>query len=1093
MPSVEKQRERLIGLLKELFQLDQPDLDFGFHKIMHAKADHVTEFLEKDLLSIIKDAFGDADVQKTEEARLAYEVAIKQAKEFGAPNPETTEPVKKAKAVYETEKDSGTSESEVYDHLYRFFERYYDNGDFMSRRYYARETDGKAAAYSVPYDGREVYLHWANRDQYYIKTSEYLNNFTFDPTKAPEYEAHHGKIDDTKSVNVHCQIVDATEGEHNNVKASDNEERYFIIHAEEPVRLKNGELVVQFKFRSDPEKTGQENTWRKKRLEEAIQKVKESLASLEGGDPFQKALMDTPAPTEKEPKRTLLAKYLMQYTASNTMDYFIHKDLGGFLRRELDFYIKNEIMRLDDIESADAPRVELYLAKIKVLRKIAHNLIDFLAQLEEFQKKLWLKKKFVLETNYCITLDRIPESFYEEISASERQREEWIRLFAIDVIEKDLHNPGYSNPLTVEFLKGNPFLVLDTALFNVSFKDRLLAEIQDLDEKTDGLLIHSENFQALNLLQERNRKQLKCVYIDPPYNAQSSEILYKNTYKHSSWLSLIQDRVRASFPLLSDTFVYITAIDEVENFRLGLMFEELYSGCEDACISIVHNPTGQQGNNFSFTHEFAHFVFPKNRNCIGLEDRNDKTRELSPDIRPLRNVSSGKNHLRESAANCFYPIYIKDGEICGFGDNCDTKFHPESINIVKDNGIIEVYPIDPQNVESKWVFARNTVESILDELSAEYNSKKKAWDIIRKKSRFRYKSLWEDKRYSANSWGSVVLNAMIPNSSFTYPKSIYTVRDCIDAGLNNSREGTVLDYFAGSGTTGHAIINLNREDEGKRKYILVEMGNYFDEVTKPRIQKAVYSKDWKDGKPVSKEGISHAFKYIRLESYEDATNNLEFQNDLEREKALEGNSEFRKEYMLRYWLKMETKGSPSLLNIKQFSDPTAYTLRVKKPGSDEYAEKAVDLIETFNWLIGLHVDHIDVPRTYSAKFKREEDPELPEDQTTRLVLNGRMEEKPDEKWWFRKVEGRVCRTPGDKNNMDRVLVIWRKLTGNLEEDNLMLDEWFKKYRLSTQDMEFDFIYVNCSNNLPNLRRDDENWKVRLTEETFHQTMWDMEE
>ena len=123
--------------------------------------------------------------------------------------------------------------------------------------------------------------------------------------------------------------------------------------------------------------------------------MKESLASLEGGDPFQKALIDTLAPTEKEPKRTLLAKYLMQYIDKNTMDYFIHKDLGGFLRRELDFYIKNEIMRLDDIESADASRVELYLEKIKVLRKIAHHLIDFLAQLEEFQKKLWLKKNLI--------------------------------------------------------------------------------------------------------------------------------------------------------------------------------------------------------------------------------------------------------------------------------------------------------------------------------------------------------------------------------------------------------------------------------------------------------------------------------------------------------------------------------------------------------------------------------------------------------------------------------------------------------------------------------------------------------------------------
>ena len=182
----EKQRARLIGLLKELFQLDQPDLDFGFYKIMHAKAGQVSDFLEKDLLTIIKDSFGEADEVQVAEARAAYEAAKKQAADFGAPDPEATEPVKKAKAAFEAAKDSGSNEGDVYDHLYRFFERYYDGGDFMSRRYFARETDGKAAPYAVPYDGREVYLHWANRDQYYIKTSDYLTNFTFDLLKSED-------------------------------------------------------------------------------------------------------------------------------------------------------------------------------------------------------------------------------------------------------------------------------------------------------------------------------------------------------------------------------------------------------------------------------------------------------------------------------------------------------------------------------------------------------------------------------------------------------------------------------------------------------------------------------------------------------------------------------------------------------------------------------------------------------------------------------------------------------------------------------------------------------------------------------------------
>ena len=227
-------------------------------------------------------------------------------------------------------------------------------------------------------------------------------------------------------------------------------------------------------------------------------------------------LLTFPSPTEKDKHRPLLAKYINQYTARNTMDYFIHKDLGTFLRRELDFYIKNEVVRLDDIENADAPVVETWLAKVRVLRKISGKLIGFLAQLEDFQKKLWLKKKFVVETHYCITLDRVPEELYPEITENEAQHDEWVQLFAINEIESDTFgNPGYIKPLTVSFLKANDKLVLDTKFFNDGFKARLIASIEDFDDQCDGLLIQSENFQALRSISERYNNQVDAIYIDP--------------------------------------------------------------------------------------------------------------------------------------------------------------------------------------------------------------------------------------------------------------------------------------------------------------------------------------------------------------------------------------------------------------------------------------------------------------------------------------------------------------------------------------------------------------------------------------------------
>ncbi|MDP2645512.1 MAG: hypothetical protein Q8P24_11265, partial [Desulfobacterales bacterium] len=188
------------------------------------------------------------------------------------------------------------------------------------------------------------------------------------------------------------------------------------------------------------------------------------------------------------------------------------------------------------------------------------------------------------------------------------------------------------------------------------------------------------------------------------------------------------------------------------------------------------------------------------------------------------------------------------------------------------------------------------------------------------------------------------------------------------------------------------------------------------------------------------------------------------------------------------------RGSQSLLNIDQFADPTGYQLKVKKPGSDEYTIGNIDLVETFNYLIGLRVSHMAAPQTFTARFKREPDPELPADQRTRLVVDDRIKQDENGPWWFRKIEGWVPSDLHHPNNgqREKVLIVWRRLSGDLEKDNLILDEWFKKNRISTRDFEFDTIYVNGSNNLPNLKLEGETWKVRLIEEDFMTCIWVMD-
>ncbi len=160
--------DKLVGLLKELFQLDQPDLDFGFYRVMHAKSAEVTKFLERDLLPQVKEAF--VQYQPADKAVIEKELAkaIQQAQALGA-DPETLPKVKELRTrLAEDAVDLDALEAEIYDHLYSFFRRYYTEGDFLSKRVY------KPGVYAIPYEGEEVKLHWANADQCYIKTSEYL-------------------------------------------------------------------------------------------------------------------------------------------------------------------------------------------------------------------------------------------------------------------------------------------------------------------------------------------------------------------------------------------------------------------------------------------------------------------------------------------------------------------------------------------------------------------------------------------------------------------------------------------------------------------------------------------------------------------------------------------------------------------------------------------------------------------------------------------------------------------------------------------------------------------------------------------------------
>lgn len=593
--------DRFVNLMRGIFELDKSDLDFGIYRIINIRQKEIEEFLTQGLPKKVQDTLAPFATNNDEiEARIKE---IETALGMDVSSLPATIPMVKEYQELKSKLASGVDmsalEADVYSALYSFFNRYYDEGDFISKRRY------KEGVYAIPYEGEEVKLYWANQDQYYIKTAENFKDYSF--------IARNGYGD---SVTVHFLLVDATMEQNNNKESADSKRTFMLFTENDEMpgvktfeyRPVTNEFIVRFVFDVPADKKVKWADKNSEMIRTVIAKdypqLTPVLLSIVGGD-------------KKKPK-TLIDKHLEAYVAKNTFDYFIHKDLGGFLRRELDFFIKSEVIHLDDLDTADEKRADSYLAKVRAIKRVGNIIIDFLAQIEDFQRKLWLKKKFIVETNWCITLDRINEEFWPEIIDNKAQMQEWIDMYAIDEVEAIIGVEGWSNPPTMEFLRQNQNLVVDTKHFTNEFKDRLMASFDDLDAQTDGLMVNGDNFHALNLLNQRYNRKVKCIYIDPPYNAQSSEILYKNNFKHSSWLSLMENRLSVSSNLLNERGVEVIAIDEVEQTNLGKLLTSLNPSKNIAAITVVHNPSGQMGDNLAYTHEFAYFVYPNIKNILGL-------------------------------------------------------------------------------------------------------------------------------------------------------------------------------------------------------------------------------------------------------------------------------------------------------------------------------------------------------------------------------------------------------------------------------------------------------------------------------------------
>ncbi|WP_400194245.1 site-specific DNA-methyltransferase [Hymenobacter sp. B81] len=1010
--------KKLRQSLQDMFMLDKAELDFGIYRVMNQRRADIQQFLDHDLLPQVRQALTEHLGTDTQALQQELDRTIEQVLQLGF-EPDATPKVQELRARLGQASDVVALENEVFSLLTTFFRRYYNQGDFVSQRRYKRDV------YAIPYEGEEVKLHWANHDQYYIKTAEHLKHYQFRlGTRTVVFEL------------VEAQL------EQGNNKTQGERVRRFVLHEAEPVLTEGNTLRLRFRYELVEKGVSQEAL-----LQAAVDGLKPLI-------PADFAALLAPAGADvKAP--TLLEKYLRDYTARNTFDYFIHKDLRGFLLRELDFFLKSEVLLLDDLLAGQQPtgqELQQRMGRARAVRRIGEQIIGFLAQLEEFQKRLWLKKKMVVETHYCFTLDRVPEALYSTIASNKRQLAEWKRLFAVDDIKADSVTVGFQEEaLPLEFLKQNPYLLVDTAFFDEDFKLDLLGSIENLDEELDGLLISSENFQALNLLQARYKEHIDCIYIDPPYNTDAGPIMYKNGYKSSSWTALMDNRLQMARPLLTEKGVLAAAIDDAQQRELSFLLSMNFDGNQLGTFCVRSNPSGRPTEaGYAVSHEYVIFAGNTPRSSISrmpptpaqmarFKIRDDKG------LFEWRNLRrDGSDSDRDSRRTMYYPIYISEATIRVPKMDWDDK--SESW-IVKENPKDYeqvIYPINDDGIEKRWRWEWETVMSSLDKLVVRKDGTGK--DYIYSKRRPNEAgvvsvSSWFDAKYSSVEHGTKMLKHIFGYSPFTYPKSLYAVMDAIYIGGGAKSNTTILDFFAGSGTTANGVINLNRIDEGRRKYILVEMGEYFDTVTKPRVLKAAYSAEWKNGKPVNRKGISHAFKYIRLEGYEDTLNNLELKRTNAQQLALETHKPLRHEYLLSYLL--DTESRSSLLNLDWFENPFGCQLNITRQYEQQLV--TVDLVETFNYLLGLVVEH-----TYRQDG-------------------------------FRVVKGRT------QADGQRVLVVWRDVR---QHDHVALREFLKTCRYSPLAHQFDRIYVNGDHTVPNLLADEDGqWRVTLIEEEFAHRMF----
>lgn len=806
-------------------------------------------------------------------------------------------------------------QSRLFHHLYTFFSRYYADGDFVTR-----PRRGRNAAYSVPYNGQDVHFWWATKGSHYVKSGERFASYVWK--------------DGPRAIRIEVAQADI---EKDNVKGA---KRYYVPAA---VDTTDDTLVIRLAYR--PLDADEAKRFEKRKAADDQDDGDDTPEGRTTQERILNAWLDGNGPRKaKIPAgvdKALLRKHVARYVAGQTSDFFVHPQLGEFLSGELDWYLKNEFLEIWDRADGDALTRER--GKLAIARDIGNALIAFLAAIEDVQAQLFEKRKFVLASDWLARVSALPQgkaaqALIADACANADQVNEWLGWLGREPLKGRAlaHAVKHGEALLKEF----PHLCIHTRHFDESFKLRLLSLFDDIEAATGGVLVHSENYAALRTLEYAYRQRIKCIYIDPPYNTEedrnTGRFLYKDDFDRSTWSTLIDQRMRTSIQWMRNDAACFVSIDHNEISTLKILIDE-WVGRENFEGIISWRRRSNQPNDRT--------------KMIGLVS--EYLVSFAKDSGQLRSSGVGKVDLTGEFSN-------SDNDPRG-----DWATKPWKVGSGQSGSRYIIKTPSGATLNEEWMGEETTFKALLKDRRIVFP---KGGDGAPRKKYFRHEreaegqcatNWWDHGSFGDNAGAGKELERLFGEKQvFTNPKPTELVRGVVQ--VSGIDVPLVLDYFAGSGTTAHAVINLNREDGGTRKFVLVEQGEYFDTVLLPRVAKVIACPDWKDGQP--KDGVAMTgdeghwsrrspalVNVLRLERYEDSLDALELPGETAARRA--GQLSFA-DAPLRY-VHEAAAGKPCItLRHEQLAHPFACTIPQTLHGSPALAK--VDLLATCLLLLGLH-------------------------------------------------------------------------------------------------------------------------------------------